>query len=123
MDGELLVYDEAAQVACRLNPTAAAVWRACDGRRSVAQIAEVVAAQLGGAPDLDLALIALDTLVDHDLMEDGEQHRSAADARMSRRRFLSRVGLVGGAAAMMPVVYGLAVPTPAAAASAYALYY
>jgi hypothetical protein len=33
LDGEVVVYDRAGAHLHRLNPTAAAVWRACDGAR------------------------------------------------------------------------------------------
>ena len=45
IDGELLIYDRTCDRAHCLNGTAAAIWKLCDGRRSVAEIA----AQLSGA--------------------------------------------------------------------------
>lgn len=41
--GELLVGDAARGPVAALNHTAAAVWRACDGRRTVRQIAHAIA--------------------------------------------------------------------------------
>lgn len=42
LDGETLVYDLKTHTACHLNETSAAVWRLCDGTRSVADIGRVL---------------------------------------------------------------------------------
>lgn len=42
MDGEVLLYHPGLTRALRLNETAALVWRLCDGRRTVAHIAETL---------------------------------------------------------------------------------
>ena len=43
LDGELVLYDPKRQRVHALNSTAAFVWRACDGRSSLADIAESLA--------------------------------------------------------------------------------
>lgn len=48
LDGELVLYDPVRQRVHALNPTAAFVWRACDGRCSQADIAESLARQYPG---------------------------------------------------------------------------
>jgi phosphohistidine swiveling domain-containing protein len=115
VDGELLVYDLEGDVAAHLNATAAVVWRSCDGDRTVAELAAVVAEELGETADEDVVLMALDTLVDHGLISSGYDERDGAAIALSRRRFFKRFGLAGAAAA--PVVYSLVVPTAAAAKS------
>jgi Coenzyme PQQ synthesis protein D (PqqD) len=124
VDGELLVYDGEREVACRLNPSAALVWRSSDGERTVPDLVAVLSEELGDVADEDMVMVALDTLAEHGLIEDGHEPREASASRLSRRRFLRRVGVVGAAAISMPVVHSIVVPTPAAAASgSYTPYY
>jgi hypothetical protein len=119
VDGELIVYDEHDQVACRLNHVAALVWRSSDGTRTIDELVAVVAQELGDVADEDLVRIALDQLAEHDLIESGYEQRDADEARFSRRRFFRRVGVVGAAAAALPIVTSMVVPAAAAAQSSY----
>lgn len=124
VDGELLVYDGEREVACRLNATAALVWRSSDGERTVADLVAVLSEELGEVADEDMVMVALDTLAEHGLIQAGHEPRELNASRLSRRRFLRRVGVVGAAAISMPVVHSIVVPTPAAAASGgYTPYY
>jgi hypothetical protein len=61
-------------------------------------------------------MIALDDLLEHGLLLSGYEKRPDSAARLSRRRFLRRVGIAGAAAMAVPIVYSTAVPTLAAAA-------
>jgi hypothetical protein len=117
--GEVLVYDENELVACRLNPTAVFVWRHCDGKHSIAELVALLRAEFGESADEDVALIALDELASRQLIESGYEQRAPGAAKYSRRRFLRRVGLAGIGAALMPIVYSIAIPAPAAAASGF----
>ncbi len=117
LDGELLIYDEQSDSACRLNAAAALVWRSCDGTRTVSDLVEAVAPQLGDVADENLVLIALDTLFEHGLIVSGYESRDSFARRLSRRRFFGRVGVAGAAAMAAPVVYSMAIPSPAAASS------
>jgi hypothetical protein len=117
VDGELLVYDEQDQIVCRLNRSAALVWRNSDGRHTVAELVEVLRAEFGELADEDLVLVALDKLDEHGLIQSGHRQRTADASRLSRRRFFRRVGVAGAAAAAVPVVHSMVVPTPAAAQS------
>jgi hypothetical protein len=114
LEGELLVYDLAADRAHRLNATAAAVFRHADGSRSVAELVDILAQQLDVPADEDLVLITLDGLVEAGLVEQYEQ-RPSKDSKASRRRFITRVGAVGAAAASLPVVHSIVAPTVAQA--------
>jgi hypothetical protein len=115
IDGELRVYDDKSDVTCVLNDSAALVWRSCDGRRSIADLVEILAAELGGVADEDMVLMALDTLAQHDLILSGYESRSSSAERLSRRRFFRRAGVAGAAAVAVPVVYSLALPEAALA--------
>jgi hypothetical protein len=117
IDGEIVVYDGDDSIACCLNPSAALVWRYCDGEHTIADLHKIVAAEYGEVADEDVVLLALDTLSEHGLIESGYEKREPTTTRLTRRRFIRRVGLVGGAAVMLPVVSSLVVPSAAAAAS------
>jgi hypothetical protein len=120
VDGELLVHDAERGLTCRLNASAALVWKACDGRRTLGDLVDVLAQELGGHADEDLVLIALDDLVEHGLITSGYGKRKPSAARLSRRRFLRRVGLAGATAITLPIVYGTAPPALAHSVEAHA---
>jgi Coenzyme PQQ synthesis protein D (PqqD) len=117
VDGEVLVFDQAHEVACRLNESAALVWRHCDGKRTVADLVAVLKAELGDVADEDMVMIALDNLVEHDLIASGYERRDPNATRFSRRHFIRRMGTAAVAAASAPIVYSMLVPAPSAAAS------
>jgi hypothetical protein len=117
LDDELLVYDRERDVASRLNRSAALVWRHSDGTRTIADLVAVLAEELGPVADEDLVLAALDSLSQSGLLESGYERRDSNDVRITRRRFIRKVGVVGAAAMAVPVVHSLAVPPAAAAAS------
>jgi len=117
VDGELLVYDDGRDIACRLNGSAALVWRSSDGKRTVEDLAEVLSEELGELADEDMVMVALDHLSEHGLIQSGYRPREATAARVTRRRFIRRVGVVGAASMAVPVVHSMVVPTPAAAQS------
>jgi hypothetical protein len=117
LDDELLAYDEQRQLAFRLNPTAAAVWQNSDGRRTVADLVDVLRAAIGDVADEDLVMVTLDQLVEQGLIESGYMHRDPGEAGVSRRRFIRRAGVVGAVALALPVVESIVAPTPAAAQS------
>jgi hypothetical protein len=115
VDDELVIYDKRADSAHRLNRTAAIVWRHCDGEHDVPGLTKVLEAELGDdLADEDLVRIALASLAEKDLIEHAPR-RSPEEIRVSRRRFIRRVGTVGVAALSLPVVTSLAAPTPASA--------
>jgi hypothetical protein len=117
LDDELLVYDRERNAAHRLNRTAAIVWRQLDGARDMAAMVAVLREQVGDVADEDLVAVALDDLAQAGLLEDAPQ-RAPQDRRLSRRRFIRRVGTVGAAALALPVVSSIVAPEPAAAQTA-----
>jgi hypothetical protein len=122
VDSELIVYDEQQNVACRLNATAALVWRSCDGERTAVDLLEILTEELGEVADEDMLLMALDDLVEHGLLVSGYEPRDSTVVRLSRRRFFRRAGIAGAAAVAAPVVYSMVVPAAAAAVSNYPYY-
>jgi hypothetical protein len=50
LDGEAVLYDPTANVLHRLNPTAAAVWAACDGTEPMHRITSAIEDAYSGPP-------------------------------------------------------------------------
>jgi len=119
VNDEVLVYDENDMIACRLNQTAAFVWSKCDGKRTVPALVELLRAEYGEHADEDMLLIALDELAARELIESGYERRESGAAKFSRRRFLRRVGIASIGTALLPIVYSIAIPAPAAASSGF----
>jgi hypothetical protein len=117
VDDELIIYDQATDLVCRLNRTAACVWNASDGTRTVGDLVDVLTEDLGDVADEDLVLVTLDYLSEYGLLEAGYPRRDEASSQLSRRRFIRSAGVVGVAAAALPMVTSLVAPTPAAAIS------
>jgi hypothetical protein len=109
--GETLVYDNTRKKAHCLNPTAALVWRSCDGHTSVGEIAERLRTDLGAPGDPRLVELALSRLEAAKLVE------ARSDApRLTRRELATRLGLAG-LALLLPVVTTINAPAAAQAAS------
>jgi len=111
LDGELVVYDLRTHDAHHLASTVAAVWRACDGRKEIAEIARSVR---GPAGDLNLETVwlALRELRDAGLLE--ERIDLPGEVRtLSRRALLARAAAVGAGAGVAVLTVSV---RPAAAA-------
>lgn len=117
VEDELVVYDESRDMAARLNRTAALVWQNCDGSRSVDDLAALLREEVTDAADADLVMVTLDGLQEHGLIESGYAEREVDESKLSRRRFMRRVGIAGAAAAALPLVQSIVAPSPAAAQS------
>ena len=109
---EVAVYDRARAEVHALNPTAAYVWRRCDGATSPDAIAAALRRELGipeaeAVVGLTLEQFALVHLLELPIGPRGE------GAAPTRRWLLGR----GLTAAMLPAVYSIVAPAPAAAQS------
>ena len=111
---ETIVYDEIRQAAHSLNRTASAVFRHCDGTRSVPQLAEMVATELGGDADETVVRYALERLARAHLIDAGV---GDDDEHITRRTVVRRLALASGATIAIPAVLSIVAPTPAMAAS------
>jgi hypothetical protein len=107
LDGEVLVYDQASDHAHCLTPTAARVWRACDGYTTV----EVLANKLD--LDGDVVVRALEELETSGLLDTGPTPAQGS----TRRELTAKLAKVGGVVAAAPLIYSIVAPTPALAAS------
>jgi hypothetical protein len=112
MPDEVLVYDLDSNKAHCLNQTAASVWKSCDGKTSVADIAEVLASNTGSRISEDLVWLAIDQLSENNLLE---QQIRADFAGRSRREVIKKIGLASVIA--IPVIASLVAPQSALAAS------
>lgn len=115
---ETLVYDLESHRAHCLNRSAALVWKQCDGRRSIAEIARRLKRELHEGMDEETVRYALDKLAKYHLLETGEKKgmpalASARQAVMTRRELVRRLGLA--AAVALPLVTTIVAPTPAQA--------
>jgi hypothetical protein len=111
---ELVLYDLKTNQLHTLNPTAAFVWRQCDGRTAVATIAQRFTGQYGLDDGADLVWSALDQLDRQNLLQSGV-NRPTWVAGITRRDLMKRVA--AGAFVALPLVRSLAAPTPAQAQS------
>lgn len=111
---ELLVYDLQNHRAHRLNLAAALVWRHCDGKTSMARVAELLKRGFG-LPANPLVLdFALRTLSKKRLLSEA-RYRSRSKAAGSRRELIKKLGLL--TTALLPAVSSLVAPPPAYAQS------
>lgn len=113
MAAETMVYDLDARTYHLLHPVAAAVFRAADGTRDVAALADAVGATLGAPVDGATVEAALAGLGDARLLA----APVAAPTSPGRREALRRLGLAAGGLAAAALVTSIAAPSPAMAQS------
>ena len=115
MTDEVLVYDQKRHRAHCLNHTAALVWKHCDGKKSVAEVAEAMSRQAGKRVGEDVVRLALDELAKSRLLEESGARKWRGGEGMSRREMMKRAGLA--AAVALPVVTSVIAPKAAQAAT------
>jgi hypothetical protein len=113
LDEELLVYDTTRHDVHCLNRSAALVWRCCDGRRTVPELAREVAALQGGTESEEIVWCALDQLAERHLLEEATEREILATT-LTRRELMQRLAFTVGLA--VPLVTSM--PTPVAAQTA-----
>ena len=113
---ETLVYDLERNKAHCLNRTSTLVWRRCDGRTTVADVAALLERELRIPADEAVVWMALDRLGSAHLLD--EQVTLPADGALySRREALRTLRRVAGISLLLPVVESIAAPLAAAQAS------
>ena len=113
---ETVVYDEKRNHVHRLNRTSALVWKNCDGRKTVADLAELIQVEMGASVTEEIVWLALEQLEKERLLE--EKLVRPEDAKnVTRRQMLKKAALVGGMTLLLPVVQSIVAPTPAMAMS------
>lgn len=113
IDGELLIYDLDNHRSHCLNPTAALVWKRCDGKTSAAEIALRLSDSLGTPFDEGLVWFALDKLGKRKLLRE-PRPKAGGPPNPSRRAMLKRAGAV---AVMIPLITTITAPTAYASVS------
>ena len=117
---ETLVYDLERHKARCLNRTAALVWRHCDGRTSVAEVAGLLEEQSATPIDESVVWMALDRLGRVHLLS--EPVTLPVDrAQYSRREMLRTLRRVAGISLLLPVIESIVSPLAAAQASCITL--
>ncbi len=115
LDEELLVFDSERQCAHSLNACAAKVWEACDGSRSVSELAEEC------QEDESTVLMALARLRDVHLLDQTEVQLPAGSPEREgvSRRMMLRKSVVAGAGVglAIPVIRSITAPSIAMASS------
>lgn len=111
MPDELLVYDMNANKAHCLNPSAAFIWKACNGKNSVNDIVKQFELQGRGKVTEDFVWLAIDQLLESSLLENKLVPRFAGHAR---RQVIRTIGLASMVA--VPVIASLVAPPNALAA-------
>lgn len=113
VNGETLVYDLKNDKAHCLNETAARVWKNCDGRKSVSEIAEVLSRESNSKVSEELVWLALDQLEKFKLLEEAPA-KPGFLAGMTRRQMVARLGI---AAVALPAIVSIVAPNAQAAGS------
>src|SRR5438552_16100347 len=115
VDGELLIYDLETNKAFCLNQTSALVWQACDGKRTIAEIGDVLGKQLNTQTNEDIVWLALDQLSKQKLIDPPVDLVNKFQG-MSRREVIKKIGI--GSMIALPVVASLVAPRSIHAQSA-----
>ncbi|MBI3977355.1 MAG: PqqD family protein [Chloroflexi bacterium] len=110
---ETVVYDQTTLRAHALNRAATYVWQQCDGRRTVAVLAEGLERDLGIPAETGAVWVALDALAKAGLLAEPLPPRRV----VSRRQVLKAAGKVGLAASLVPAIASITAPTAAAQSS------
>jgi len=112
MPDEVLVYDLKRHKAHCLNQTAAMVWKHCDGRRTMTDIARLIEKDLNTVIDEETVWLAVDSLGKAHLLEE-RVTAPAGSPRVSRRNAIRKLGL--GVAIVAPMVMSIVAPTAVSA--------
>lgn len=115
MPDEVLVYDMNTNKAHCLNPSAAFVWKACNGKNSIADIVNQFEAKGKGKVSEDFVWLAIDQLHENGLLKNDIGLRFAGQ---SRRQVVKSIGLASMLA--VPVIASLVAPQNALAAASCA---
>lgn len=112
LQDEVLVYDLKRDKAHCLNPTAAAVWKHCDGQMSVEQMARLLERELAISVDDDVVWLALGQLRKFHLLQ--EEEKTFGMMKVSRRDLVRKYL---PAALALPLILSVAAPAAAQAGS------
>ena len=109
LNDEVLVYDLERDKAHSLNSSAAFIWKKCNGRRTVAEVAQELSKEFKVPADEQTVWLALDQLSKFHLLE-AKVTRPSGVSQISRRQMM-RIG--AAAAFALPVIVSIVAPTAA----------
>ncbi|MBX7169519.1 MAG: PqqD family peptide modification chaperone [Pyrinomonadaceae bacterium] len=114
LENEVLIYDLNINKAFCLNQTAGLVYQLCDGKRTVAEISDLMSKELKTLVSEDFVWLAVDGLKQDGLLENAGE---LADhfGGVSRREVVKRVGLAS--MVMLPLISSVVVPSAVMALS------
>jgi Coenzyme PQQ synthesis protein D (PqqD) len=115
MSDEVLIYDTEREKAHCLNQTSAFVWKHCDGKRSVEQVAHLLERAFGTDASSEVVWLALEQLEKQKLLEESVERVSGV-ARMTRRELGRKLGIAAVIIAL-PLITSIKAPTAMTAAS------
>jgi hypothetical protein len=110
LNNEVLVYDLKTNKAHCLNESAAIVWKHCDGKNTISEIAEQFISQAGNKVDDNFIWLAIDQLNELDLLE---QNMKPDFKGQTRREVIKKIGLASVVA--LPIIASLVAPQSALA--------
>jgi hypothetical protein len=111
---EIIIYDQRRNLCHSLNPTAALVWRHCDGQTTITEIAALLAQENDSPQGEELVWLAVKQLEKAGLLREPIR-RTTEDVKISRRNLLRKIGLAGGVTLFLPVISSIVAPRPATA--------
>lgn len=111
---EVLIYDLERHKAYCLNQTAARIWRLCNGRRTVEDLARALEREVGSPVDALFIWPALGQLSRSHLLEKRIE-LPVLNERMTRREMARALGFA--TAALVPLITAVTAPTAAQAAT------
>jgi hypothetical protein len=116
VSGELLIFDVSTNRAHCLNESAAAIWRHCDGTRSVDSLAGHLFPELAPADAQRIVSLGIERLRRRRLVETSASAVPKVD--MTKRQLLKKVAILATAAGVAaPLVTSIIAPTSANAFS------
>jgi len=112
LDGEVLIYDLNANKAFCLNKSSALIWQACDGKKDVSEIRDLLGKLFNSSVNDDFVWLALDQLKKENLIENKDEIVVDYNG-MSRREVIRKVGLASVVA--LPLISSLVAPVDVSA--------
>jgi len=115
VDSEILIYDQTTNKAHCLNPTAAKVWKRCDGQMTVAEACRSLSIEFDSPVEESVVRYAIDQFAKDHLLAEELATPAFMIPGLNRRQMVRTLGLA--AAVAVPVVTSILAPTPAQAAT------
>lgn len=115
VDGEILIYDRERNKAHCLNPTAAKIWKHCDGETTLSDACKALARDLNTPVEASLVEYAVEQFSTDNLLEAESAMPAFMIPGLNRRQMVRTLGL--GAIVAVPLVTSILAPTPAQAAT------